>query len=290
MPNYIANVLTFSGEQEEINKFVEAFSTFFPSVPSKSVDNELVYEDPTQDHKFGWLNEKTGVFTVRKDGKLVRVEGGVPEGWVQYFEKEFTRFPDFEKIVPMPPSLHISVHSGIESAVDHALRLTENNDDLEGIKSLINSMKAANARKSESPLKLKDDEWEMFITCLNNMRKYGHMYWYTWAIENWGTKWNASSCEKNSDTQFYFETAWSPVPNMIGLAVAKFPKVSINYEWSDEDTGSNCGYANYTNGETTEVVEHENGSTQAYELAFKLRPERKKNYKLIDGEYEYVEN
>jgi hypothetical protein len=290
MPNYIANVLRFTGEQTEINKLVEAFSTFFPSKPSTSHDGQLVYEDPTQKYTYGWLNEKTGEFSVRGEKGLTVLEGGIPEGWVQNFEKEFTRFPDFDKVVPMPPTLHVEVHSGIESAVEYALRLIEKDDDTpEGIRSLINSMKAANAKKSKSALEFNDDEWEIFITCLNNVRKYGHMYWYSWAIENWGTKWNACSCEKNSDTEFYFETAWSPVPNLIQMMAAQFPLVGINYEWSDEDTGSNCGYANYSNGEAVEVVEYENGSNEAYEMAFKLRPDRKENYKMVGGKYQYNE-
>jgi hypothetical protein len=122
----------------------------------------------------------------------------------------------------------------------------------------------------------------------DNRKKYGHTTWYDWCVENWGTKWNAYSCQKVSDTIYTFETAWAGVPNLIEKMSQQFPNVKILYKYSDEDTGSNCGIGEYQNGEVF-FNQLENGSDEAYELAFELRPEYKENFKKVDGVYKYVE-
>lgn len=117
----------------------------------------------------------------------------------------------------------------------------------------------------------------------------GRPNWYDWNRKNWGTKWNSYSCEKLEDGSFTFETAWSGVPELMRLISSKFPELEIKYEWSDEDTGYNCGYATFKNG-IGDVIRLEGGSKESYELAFKLRPHYKDDYKLIDGKYQYVDS
>ena len=47
--------------------------------------------------------------------------------------------------------------------------------------------------------------------------KYGHADWYSWSVENWGTKWNPDaqdwSREENS-ISFWFDSAWAPPTNL----------------------------------------------------------------------------
>jgi hypothetical protein len=48
-----------------------------------------------------------------------------------------------------------------------------------------------------------------------NIEKYGHASWYSWRIENWGTKWEVSEGEFDYDPETksatgWFQTAWSP--------------------------------------------------------------------------------
>ncbi len=47
--------------------------------------------------------------------------------------------------------------------------------------------------------------------------KYGHADWYSWSVENWGTKWNCDaqdwSREENS-ISFWFDSAWAPPTNL----------------------------------------------------------------------------
>jgi hypothetical protein len=43
--------------------------------------------------------------------------------------------------------------------------------------------------------------------------KYGYSDWYSWSVDNWGTKWNCDAQDWSSDGEsitFWFDSAWSP--------------------------------------------------------------------------------
>lgn len=45
-------------------------------------------------------------------------------------------------------------------------------------------------------------------------KKYGKKNWYDWSIDNWGTKWNATTDYINIDDDrisIRFSTAWAPL-------------------------------------------------------------------------------
>ncbi len=84
-----------------------------------------------------------------------------------------------------------------------------------------------------------------------NMTKYGHMSWYSWCVENWGTKWNAGSvsCDTTvgnmellasaQDTSpveitYTFDTAWSPPTPVIAKLSEMYPTVSITHSYIEE--------------------------------------------------------
>jgi hypothetical protein len=193
---------------------------------------------------------------------------------------------DFNKIKPMPEDLSIEVHSGIETAVEVALKMDLDDNEL------ISSLQQYTRVQSKTPLDFDDKDWELFIKCLNNVKKYGVMYWYTWAIKNWGTKWNAYSVDdsRTTDNIIYFQTAWSGVLNLIEIVSAKFPNVSFKYSFADEDTGSsNAGVYEIRNGKVINRIEPKSQSREAYELAFELNPDQKYLYKLVGDKYEYNE-
>lgn len=274
MPNYIKNRIELIGSQENIKKVVERFSTFFEKTPCKSFDGDTVYKNKTTD-EYGWFNETTKQFK-RRDQDLVSF---IPEGFEIHYEDEFTRFPDFNKIVPMPESLNIT--SGSLGEMGQQLLFGTGKYSFMGMKEL-------QERFSKLSLKDQKEAVELGIQYQDNIKNYGHATWYDWAIENWGTKWNATSCEKISENVYEFETAWSGVPDMIKLMSKEFPDVKFTYEFSDEDTGANCGIGTFSNGED-DFRMIENYSDKAYELAFKLRPDRAENYKKVDGKYKYNE-
>lgn len=73
--------------------------------------------------------------------------------------------------------------------------------------------------------------------------------WYTWSVENWGTKWNCYEIEHDHNG-FQFWTAWS-APEQMFIALSKqFPDVTITVQFADEDMGGgNCGVLTLQNGE-----------------------------------------
>ena len=73
------------------------------------------------------------------------------------------------------------------------------------------------------------------------MHLKGHTYWYSWRIENWGTKWNACRTElteggpEKGYIEFRFETAWdAPMPVFYRL-LELFPQLGFSFGWQHED-------------------------------------------------------
>lgn len=201
-------------------------------------------------------------------GKQSDVENLV-ESLSTYIGERFT-FPDFNKIIPMPESLLVE----------------ESNFGDVGLRYLIDNAESTIFKKEI--VKPSDEAIELGKKYLRNIADYGFKTWYKWAIKNWQTKWNAYACSKKNDTEYYFETAWSSVPNLIKKISETNPNVKIIYKWADENTGFNCGILVFHKGE-------QNGgfftpeSNEAYELAFELNPVHKEQYKFINGKYEYIE-
>lgn len=279
MPNHIKNRIELIGSSSAITALIDRFSTYFERTPKKADDGRLIYDLPNT-HKFGWYDENENIFEYGHGDERGNKVQGIPDGYEQYFDEAWVRFPDFEKIIPMPEELRITSSTRGEIALYLLFGHSEKFDFL-------------SIPEKQERMKQMDDttimeEIETAIRYFNNIKKYGFKTWYDWSIKNWGTKWNAYSCNKISENIFQFETAWSGVPELIEKISKEFPEVAIMYKYSDEDTGSNCGIGEFKNGEIS-FRELENRSKEAYELAFELRPDYKENYKLVDDKYEYVE-
>lgn len=73
------------------------------------------------------------------------------------------------------------------------------------------------------------------------LRDIGYSNWYDWACANWGTKWNA--CDATVEplpgddraVEIRFNTAWSAPFQIIKALAARFPSISFEFSWSDED-------------------------------------------------------
>ena len=76
---------------------------------------------------------------------------------------------------------------------------------------------------------------------IHNIKEYGKTTWYDWAIENWGTKWEATGigCDKNT---IIFDTAWSTPEPIFEKLSELLPDEYIEVKYADE-----C-YSNYNNG------------------------------------------
>ncbi|MDD6846880.1 MAG: hypothetical protein PUE07_05130 [bacterium] len=105
--------------------------------------------------------------------------------------------------------------------------------------------------------------------CVDNVKKYGSMNWYEWSLENWGTKWNATSTEVDGSTMT-FDTAWDPaIPAVIEMS-KKHPKMPLVLLYADEQTGARVGFLMMTNGHVDHAGSFKDFSVDAYKLAFKV--------------------
>lgn len=193
---------------------------------------------------------------------------------------------DFNKIKLMPKDLqfeHFGMH--IEDAVKVALKMPMHENQL------ISHLEEMNRRQMKSPLEYNNDDWGMYIQALNNVRKYGFIYWHDWARENWGTKWNAYSQNdtRNTSDTIYFQTAWSSPINLISKLSEMFPQVTLHLVYADEDSGSNTGRIMFNNGRDIKVFQPESGSEEGYQIYFELHPDDAKYYKLVNGTYEHID-
>jgi hypothetical protein len=87
----------------------------------------------------------------------------------------------------------------------------------------------------------------------------GHVDWYSWSVENWGTKWDAymvSLEESPGRLEYQFDTAWSlPMPVILKL-VKEFPQLDFEHRYFDE-MHEFWGIETYKNGECVSVRESE---------------------------------
>lgn len=192
--------------------------------------------------------------------------------------EKYTTFPDFEKIIPMPESLHIEDIGRGDLA--YAI-INENNENL------FMSMSAVLSTFYALSFKERIETLQLGIKYAKNVVEHGYKTYYDWSIKHWGTKWNCYECKGVSESVFEFETAGHGVPNLIKIMSEKFPDVKFIYEWSSNHIGRNCGYVTYLNG-NGDINTLENHSREAYELAFKLHPDRKEHYKLVGDTYEFA--
>lgn len=181
---------------------------------------------------------------------IVKVEGS-PEKVKElflYVKGEKSEF-DFNKIIPMPESLNIT--SG--SNVDNAIAILSN--DLEKFNEMLDwgwvkeeGIETVEELQKVLMKKLSPKDMQEGKIALDNLVKYGHKSWYSWSIANWGTKWNAYDIVKNNDNEIIFDTAWSTPFPVIEKLAQKFPELTIEVKFADEDIGSNCGVYSFEGG------------------------------------------
>lgn len=162
------------------------------------------------------------------------IVSGTEKNW-KGEDEDFTLF-DFNKIIPMPDLL-----KGTESstAVSDGLIVLGRTDipdmfgstsaqrmleypwvkeagvtDLEGLKALL-------LKRDPNCVAIAEAAIKAYEAC-------GHTSWYSWSVQNWGTKWNSYSYElvkrEPELLEFTFDTAWSP-PEPVFEALAKRDEV-----------------------------------------------------------------
>lgn len=194
---------------------------------------------------------------------------------------------DFNKIVPMPDCLDISSSSEGEDGKKYLLGMSGNIVERRAYQRT-DHFKKMEAMKEENP-KWFEKHMELGKQYLHNIATYGHANWYNWRLANWGTKWNAYESYIAEDGAIYFQTAWSGVPDLIAQLSAKFPSLTIEYDFADEDAGCNVGSYIFF-GEATVDNSPANDSAEAWAIVFDLGVADIENYvEQPDGSYAYKE-
>lgn len=115
----------------------------------------------------------------------------------------------------------------------------------------------------------KEDVFAYGKGALDNYLIYGHLDWYDWSRDNWGTKWNACDCYVG-ESEIEFSTAWNNVAALMAVLSEQHPDYEFYYEYADEDTGYQVGNIRLKGGEVIDSNVYEGGSKEAYEQAFRL--------------------
>jgi hypothetical protein len=192
-------------------------------------------------------------------------------------EKGTERLIDFDKIIPMPPSLNITSGSEVDKGIA-ILKFTEQGDD-SNLRAMLNYpwVKAENITTPQQLVDYflkKDDGNREYLKeariALDNAKNYGHKDWYSWSVANWGTKWNAYDTAEQGDS-IRFDTAWSTPAPIVEKLSNMFPNVTITLEFADEDFGYNCGSIVFLAGNVIEENIPQGGSAEAYALASKIQ-------------------
>ena len=159
---------------------------------------------------------------------------------------------DFNGVVPMPAELKgTTAPVKIQTAEEIAATVKKWQDDL---------VKTGKSFEDNGP-------WGLGMTQERHdelIIKHGCADWYSWCVENWGTKWGAYDyCEwivadgdnGNSTASIGFCTAWSPPFQFFIAASAKFPTLTFDLEFADEG-GCFVGESSFADGDITEDVEY----------------------------------
>lgn len=209
---------------------------------------------------------------------------------------------DFNKVLPMPPSLDMEYGSRAE----RGMKLYQDFSAESTALAMANVVKpdadhenrvAALVKKYEELTKDDPDLLKLGKQCCNNIKNYGHPSWYQWSVANWGTKWNSYGYDKLATPREFdgehieFQTAWTRAEPVISRLAKQYPDLTFEYLWADEDFGHNTGKKEFQNGEEIFSDIPRGGSKEALELAAEVHgmdlSEMGYQYNEKSGTYEY---
>jgi hypothetical protein len=199
---------------------------------------------------------------------------------------------DFNRFIPMPAELEGTIH---RNSIDLWIHALDRDDaisqglpvklanllgfhDFSQILAYPWAVKAGIETRADLAAYLKrvcPDTWggdkaqaEKQITAKD---KYGHAGWYSWRMENWGTKWGAYSFHVVIDEphryEFCFDTAWSPPTPIFEVMAKQFPNLRFEIAYYDE-FGSFAGYG-FLNGRPGDApLEECDANDRLFELVY----------------------
>lgn len=131
------------------------------------------------------------------------------------FEPQPTVDFDFNRIIPMPPILE-QMHSPSKLGPNGRAMLYD---------------------YSKGGFQTSTEGREATVEEQAQIDAAGGLDWYSWSINNWGTKWNSyafNEGENHARYGFSFDTAWSPPEPVFDKLVEKFPNLTFDVAWFDE--------------------------------------------------------
>lgn len=166
------------------------------------------------------------------------------------------QYIDFHKIAPIPKEL--------EGTVSPMRIVSQEEYDIQELKIATNDLteNEKNWGISRSLTQALADEYK---------KKFGHCDWYGWQTSNWGTKWNAYEQHEIDANVIEFDTAWSTPYSLLVNLSKKYPQVTFEVEYADEDFGYNVGKYVLLNGETIDQNIPDGGSQEAIEMAMDIK-------------------
>ncbi len=77
---------------------------------------------------------------------------------------------------------------------------------------------------------------------LSNIVTFGAANWYTWCVQNWGTKWDCGDDSRiiyqdDHSAIIVFDTAWSPPTPIVVRLGQQFPKFKFRLSWHEGGNG-----------------------------------------------------
>lgn len=198
------------------------------------------------------------------------------------------RLFDLDKIVPMPKSLDIDSSSVGEDGMKYLVAMASNILERSAYEK---THHYAHMKEMElTKPKMFNEAMAQGKIRLHNIADYGASDWYQWRLLNWGTRWNTYVDRRLDDNTIEFQTAWNGIPDMVRRVAEKFPEVTIEYKYADEDWSCNVGSFIF-HGEDIEDLSPEDESPEAWELVFELGVANREEFvQKSDGTWVYHEN
>jgi hypothetical protein len=155
-----------------------------------------------------------------------------------------------------PFTMHHPVHDFVDGQYTKVADFQEYNNPVFAFWNIVKPTDISTYYAEEVFKKTKLEADEFMAEFVRSMKE--DQDWYHWNVRNWGTKWDVAvsdgneypntTMEVNEDgsVMYRFETAWSPVGEVLIKLSEQFPTLNFDYEY-EEETGWG-GVAVFENG------------------------------------------
>jgi len=192
-----------------------------------------------------------------------------------------SRLRDFSLIIPEHPA--IALLPGL--AAQHAAQLYQQGKSWRAVATDPAFVASLDQEQKDTPAKHRLTPERAARRYLLYCKVHGCVDWYNWRCEHWGSKWNVCHY-RHHGSEVWFETAlMHPWPVLEALS-RQFPAEVFSVSYANEDLGSDTGTYEMQNGKLLTGGELDDGSREAFELAF-FHWGGEEDYVLCDGNYHH---